>query len=59
MLDSFVQVWFLWCFFLVFFFFLAISVLDVIWLFSKAQNRGQGISGALSDRSENQNIETL
>lgn len=42
-----------------FFFYRAVSVLDVMWLFSKAQNRGQGIGDALSDRSENQNIETL
>lgn len=38
---------------------LAVSVLDVVCLFSKAQNRGQGIGDALSDSSENQNVETL
>lgn len=34
-------------------------MLDVMWLFSKAQNRGQGRGDALSGSSENQNIETL
>lgn len=38
---------------------LAVSVLDVVCLFSKAQNRGQSIGDALSDSSENQNVETL
>lgn len=38
---------------------LAVSLLDVVCLFSKAQNRGQGIGDSLSDSSENQNIETL
>lgn len=41
------------------FFFLTVSVLDAMWLFSKAQNRGQSRGDPLSKSSENQNIETL
>lgn len=52
MFDSFVQVFF-------FSFFLVCICVGCYVVFSKAQNRGQSIGGALSGSSENQNFETL
>ena len=39
--------------------FLLYLCLDHMWLFSKAQERGQSIDDALSDSSENKNVETI